>query len=149
MTWRALVALCASACVAAVTVAAGLNVAAAQRFSAPQAHVENVSFEQVTGGVVNIFYDLVSDQADAVFTISVKASDDGGKTFNLKPSAITGDVANVKPGQRKKIVWRSGQDVAVLAFDQLKFDVVATAGQTTPPPPPQPGAAPPPEKSNK
>src|SRR5262249_10325409 len=53
-----------------------------------------------------------------------------------------GDVANVKPGRRKKIVWRSGQDVAVLAFDQLKFDVVATSGQGTPQPAPAPGAPP-------
>jgi hypothetical protein len=112
-----------------------------QRFSPPQGHVENVSFEQVPGGVINIYYDLVSDSPDSVFTIAVKASDDGGKTFTLQPSAITGDVSNVKPGRRKKVVWRSGQDVAVLTFDLLKFDVVATAGQTTPAPGP---AGPPP-----
>jgi len=124
----------------------------AQRFSAPQGHVENVSFEQIAGGVINIYYDLVSDATNAVFSIAVKASDDGGKTFTLQPSAITGDVANVAPGRRRKIVWRSGQDVAVLAFDQLKFDVVATSGQGTPKAEPAPAPAPagaPPAGDNK
>jgi hypothetical protein len=152
MSRRPLVTMLVLACWAASAIMAGPGFAA-QRFNAPQGHVENVSFEQVTGGVINIFYDLVSDTSDAVFTIDVKASDDGGKTFNLKPSAITGDVSDVKAGRRKKIVWRSGQDVAVLAFDQLKFDVVATSGPAGPRPAAEPGApaattTPPPSGSN-
>jgi hypothetical protein len=152
MRRRSVVTVLTLACWTANAIMAGSG-AAAQRFNAPQGHVENVSFEQVTGGVINIFYDLVSDTPNAVFTIDVKASDDGGKTFNLKPSAITGDVADVKAGRRKKIVWRSGQDVAVLAFDQLKFDVVATSGPAGPRPGAEPGAppaaaAPPPSGSN-
>ena len=92
--------------------------------------------EAIAGGEFDIFYDLVSDAPDAVFTITLKASDDGGKTFGLRPSAITGDVANVKPGLRKKIVWRSGQDVAILAYDLLKFDAVATLVPAPPTPSP-------------
>jgi formylglycine-generating enzyme required for sulfatase activity len=50
-------------------------------------------------------------------------------------------VASLKRGPRKKVVWRSGQDVAVLDDELLKFDIVATF---VPPPAPPPPAAPPP-----
>jgi hypothetical protein len=141
-----------SLALASIAIVVWLNVGpgpfAAQRFSAPVGRVENVSFEQIPGGVINIFYDLISDSPDGVFSITVKASDDGGKTFNLTPSAITGDVANVRPGRQKKIVWRSGQDVAVLKFGDLKFDVVATAGTVTPAPEAAAQAPPPSGGSN-
>ena len=105
----------------------------AQVFSAPKGQVENVSFEQLNGGVFNIYYDLRSDAPDATFRVSIQVSDDGGKTFTLTPAAITGDVENVRPGRRKKIVWQSGQDIgAPLSISQLKFNVVAVGGDTTP-----------------
>lgn len=111
----------------------GTGLAYGQVFTPPQGRVENVSFEAAGGGVVNVYYDLVSDSPNALFSVTLQASEDGGRTFSLTPSAISGDVTGVKPGRRKKIVWQSGQDVAVLpGTNLLKFNVLATAGDLTP-----------------
>lgn len=109
------------------------SVEQSQVFSAPKAQIENVSFEQLNGGVFNIYYDLISDSPNATFRVSIQVSDDGGKTFTLTPAAITGDVENVKPGRHKKIVWQSGQDIgAPLAISLLKFNVIAESGPLPP-----------------
>jgi hypothetical protein len=119
----------ACALLALVVIGTGVRNSAihGQVFTAPNAHVENVSFESVGGGVIYVYYDLVSDSSSALFTVRLQVSDDGGKTFSMTPAAITGDVVGVSPGRRKKIVWQSGQDVSVLpGANALRFNVIPT-----------------------
>jgi hypothetical protein len=97
---------------AAVAIAMLLAVSAAsQTFRAPTGRVDNVRFERVAGGVINIYYDLKSDDPAATFAILLDVSLDGGETFALKAVNATGDVGRVAPGPGKRIVWEAGKDV--------------------------------------
>lgn len=128
-----------------LTVAAA-HQAAAQVFTTPKGGAENVTFEQVGGGIVNITYDLVSSDPRAIFAVTLDASQDRGATFTVRPSSVSGDVGpGVKPGTGKRIVWESGRDVERLEIDQFRFRISAQAGplelKADPPPAPAPAPA--------
>jgi hypothetical protein len=105
------------------------RVATAQVFTTPKGEAENVRFEQVGGGTVNIFYDLVASDPRAVFLVTLDASQDRGSTFTVRPTSVSGDVGQgVAPGTGKRIVWESGRDVERLEIDQFRFRISAQAG---------------------
>ena len=69
-----------------------------------QLKVENVSFESV-GNIVKIKYDLSGDY-NKKYKISIRLSDDNGKTFTIFPDFTKGDIGkNMKPGNSKQITW--------------------------------------------
>jgi hypothetical protein len=104
-----------------------------QVFKPPQGVVENVRFEQAQGGVINITYDLKSDDANAVFSVALEVSQDGGKSFNVKATSVSGDIgAGVRPGFTKRIVWAASRDVENLQVDQFRFNIRASAGAVRP-----------------
>src|SRR5262245_33679481 len=132
-------ALIAAACVlAAIAGAAALkepSASASQVFVTPRGQADNVQFTQLAGGVVQITYDLISDDPRAVFSVTLDASDDGGQTWTLKPKSITGDVGpNVSAGRGKRILWEAGRDVETPRFDQFRFRLNPVAGRALPPP---------------
>ncbi len=116
--------------------------ASAQTFVTPKGEAQNVRFEQREGGIVHIFYDLVSSDPRAVFSVMLEASQDKGTTFGMRPPSVTGDAGDgVTPGTGKRIVWDSGKDVERVQIDQFRFRIVATAGPLkveTPPAPTTP-----------
>ena len=123
----------AVAIVAAAHASAGRTRPNEQVFVTPRAQAENVRFAQPRPGLIEVTYDLVSDDPRAVFSVTLDASDDGGQTWNVKPKNMTGDVgANVTPGTGKRIVWEAGKDVEVLKFDQFRFRLNPVAARLPP-----------------
>ena len=79
-------------------------------------------------GVVRVVYEL-NGPADALFTVSLEASTDGGRTFAIRPSAVTGDVGTgVSPGTNKTIAWDTTKDVEELQLDRFVFRIVVSGG---------------------
>jgi hypothetical protein len=102
---------------------------APQTFSTPKGTVENVRFQQGSGGVITVTYDLVADDSRATFAVVLEVSQDGGKTFSTRAANVKGDVgSDIRPGLGKKIVWDAGKDVETLVIDQFRFNVRAVAG---------------------
>jgi len=125
--------LIAVALVAAAHASSSRKPSTEQVFVAPRAQAENVRFAQSRPGLIEVTYDLVSDDPRAVFSVTLDASDDGGQTWNVKPKNMTGDVgANVTPGTGKRIVWEAGKDVEVLRFDQFRFRLNPVAARLPP-----------------
>ena len=107
-----------------------LRPATAQVFVTPQGEAQNVRFEQREAGIVHVFYDLVSNDARALFSVVLEASQDRGSTFGMRPQNLTGDTGKgITPGAGKRIVWDSGKDVERVQIDQFRFRIVATAGR--------------------
>jgi hypothetical protein len=106
----------------------GTSGAGQQIFSATTGRVQNVSFQQLGAGVIEIRYDLVAESPAARFTIDVRVSQDGGRSFSVLAKSVSGDITNVAPGSNRRIVWQSGSDLEALFIDQLRFEVLATAG---------------------
>src|SRR5262245_32280196 len=74
--------------------------------------------ERADSGLIRIVYDLPL-VAGGPFTISLEASDDGGRTFAIRPHAISGDVGpGISPGREKTIAWDSARDVEDLRCDR-------------------------------
>jgi hypothetical protein len=67
--------------------------------------VRNVSVT-VEGDMIEIRYDLVPEDAEGKYTVSIEVSDDGGLTYAAVPRMITGDLGrDIVPGIQKRIVW--------------------------------------------
>jgi hypothetical protein len=82
-----------------------------------------VRTERADAGVVRIVYDL-SGAAGTLVTVSLEASNNGGRTFEIVPRALTGDVGPaVSPGAGKTIVWDTTKDVEDLQLDRYVFRV--------------------------
>ena len=106
---------------------------AGQDFVAVQGRVETVRVEQPGGGLLHVFYDLVADDASAVFTVILEVSLDGGATFGRQAQTVSGDVgAKIPPGRGKRIVWEYGKDVERLQVDRFRFRVLTEAGRARP-----------------
>ncbi len=105
----------------------------AQVFTVPQGQIENVRFEQMTGGVLHVFYDLISEDPDAVFSVELHVSQDAGATFDMIPPSVSGDVGSgITPGVGKRIVWNAGRDVERLQIEQFRFRIVTEAAVAAP-----------------
>jgi hypothetical protein len=122
-----------------------------QVFKTPGGRAENVRVERSAGEVVTISYDLASDDVQAVFTVVLFVSQDGGKTFDLRPKSVAGDVGSgVHVGRGKKIVWQAGRDVESVEMDLFRFSIRTEAANAKPvaaPAPPAPKPAPTPTAS--
>jgi|RhiMethySRZTD1v2_1073278.scaffolds.fasta_scaffold282021_2 hypothetical protein len=112
--------------------------------AAPTARVENLRVTQAASGVIQLTYDLRSDDPAAIFDVVLEVSNDGGATWTVRPSSATGSIgANVTPGLAKGIVWEAGKDVETVQFDQLRFRILPVArARPAPPAPPAPMAPP-------
>jgi hypothetical protein len=95
----------------------------------------------VTGGTVEIRYDLASPQAGLAFDVTIVASEDGGASFPIKLSSVTGDAGpGIIPGTSKRAVWNAARDVERAAFDRFQYRITATAIPRVAPPQSKPGA---------
>ena len=95
-----------------------------QTFRTPAAQVANVRFERAGAGIIRVQYDLLSEDADAVFAITLEVSQDGGQTFELKPRNVKGDIGpNVRPGSNKLIEWDASAEVDTLLVERFRFRV--------------------------
>ncbi len=95
---------------------------------APQGRAENLRVE-VKGGLVDLTFDLLSDESRTPFRISVLVSTDGGATYEPTAVSLTGDVKNVTPGPAKRIVWDAGKDTDNVSLERLRYRLVAEAEQ--------------------
>jgi hypothetical protein len=87
-----------------------------------------VRTERAGAGIVRVVYDL-DGAAGALFSVSLEASTDGGRTFAIRPSAVTGDVgAGVSPGTNKTIAWDTTKDVEELQLERFVFRIVVSGG---------------------
>jgi len=114
--------------------------------AAPAARVENLRVTQAASGVIQLTYDLRSDDPSAVFDVVLEVSNDAGATWTVRPSSATGSIgANVTPGLAKGIVWEAGKDVETVQFDQMRFRIVPVARpRPAPPVAPRPSTGSPP-----
>jgi hypothetical protein len=104
--------------------------AQSQTAAGVRAQAVNVQSEAAGGGVINVTYDLESPDPNAVFSIVLEVSQDGGKTFGVKAASVSGDVGpNVRPGRGKRIVWQAGNDIETVQLDQLRFNIRPAAGR--------------------
>ena len=73
--------------------------------------VSNVEVKQTDIDHVLIRYDVAEPDGDRV-TISLRVSDDGGKTFNVPATKLAGDVGlGISSGTGKEIVWTIDDDI--------------------------------------
>ena len=73
--------------------------------------VSNVVVKQIDIDHVLIRYDVAEADGDRV-KISLRVSDDGGKTFNVQASKLEGDVGQgISSGTGKEIVWTIDDDI--------------------------------------
>ena len=73
--------------------------------------VSNVEVKQTDIDHVLIRYDVAEADGDRV-TISLRVSDDGGKTFNVPATKLAGDVGpGISSGTGKEIVWTIDDDI--------------------------------------
>jgi hypothetical protein len=92
---------------------------------APDA-VSNLS-SVVRGGLVEVSYDLTTDNPSRRFSVALTVSDDGGQTFEIVPRTVSGDVgATVAGGTGKRITWEAARDVETIELGSLRYRVVAT-----------------------
>ena len=80
---------------------------------------------------VRIVYRLIGT-ADKQMTVSVRVSDNGGKSYTVPATHFSGDVGSVGPGieddQELEIVWDAAADVPNSTGDQWKVKVIALDG---------------------
>lgn len=78
------------------------------------------------GNRVVVTYAFIGD-AGAEYEVSLRVSDDGGRSFRIAPSAVSGAIGeNVEPGGEKKIVWDVLDDFPDgLEGDEYRFKVIA------------------------
>jgi len=106
-------------------VAAALITIPAAAFAQTGTPAVNIS-SVVRGGVVVVSYDLVSTDPNAVFSVALEASSDGGKTYGVQPKTVKGDVGtSVRPGVGKQITWEASRDVENLEVDRYRYRVAA------------------------
>lgn len=89
--------------------------------------VKNVSFEQEDDRIV-VKYDLVGKPGKK-YTVTLRGSDNSGRTYGIDPSAVTGDVGkDITSGYEKKIIWRLTADYPQgLEGERFVFKVDAVA----------------------
>lgn len=87
--------------------------------------VQNVRFEQKDEDIY-VYYDL-GGNAGKKHTVSIKLSDDGGRTFQLRPLAVEGAIGKgVQTGRSKRIIWHFSEDFPLgLSGDNFVFSVQA------------------------
>jgi hypothetical protein len=77
-------------------------------FVAPRAQAENVRVAQSRPGLIEVTYDLVSDDPRAVFSVTLDASDDGGQTVDTVSIVLTAATPNATPivqARRNNLKW--------------------------------------------
>lgn len=95
----------------------------------PMARAQEVETRDVQayqqGNRVVVTYAFIGD-AGAEYEVSLRVSDDGGRSFRIEPSAVSGAIGeNVEPGGRKQIMWKVLEDVpGGLEGSDYKFKVV-------------------------
>jgi hypothetical protein len=124
-------------CVTAAIVASLLAGSSFQASVAAAQASQGVANQQVviSGGVVTVAYDLTAADPDAVFSVALEVSEDGGRTF--KPAAtVSGDVgADVKTGASHQIKWDAQKDVDTLQLSDIRYRVAAQRVPREMPPP--------------
>jgi glyoxylase-like metal-dependent hydrolase (beta-lactamase superfamily II) len=134
--WRPFMTIAAAIIVAELTSQAAPAPTQPKRTEAfaPQVRVDNLRVEQPGGGVIYVWYDLVSTDPSSLFAITLEVSLDGGTTFRAR--SVTGDVGpRVAPGAGKRIAWDYGQDVEQLQIDRFRYRVRAEGVAVGPAPP--------------
>src|SRR5262245_53586992 len=111
--------------------ASGIRIATAGEVAAssqdPAVRAENVRFEVADGGIVRVYYDLVSDNPQQVAGVRLMVSRDGGQTFDFTATTVSGDIGPaVGPGTGKQIRWEAARDVERLDAALLRFRIVVT-----------------------
>jgi hypothetical protein len=86
--------LIAVALVAAAHASSSRTPSTEQVFVAPRAQAENVRFAQSRPGLIEVTYDLVSDDPRAVFSVTLDASDDGDRNS----FSFDGPIVVLSPG---------------------------------------------------
>ena len=84
--------------------------------------VKDVRFRPY-GNKVYISYTL---EGKGEYEVSLRVSDDGGRTFSIVPKSLSGAVGKgEEPGNDKGIIWDALRDVPHLEGDDFLFEVVA------------------------
>ena len=87
--------------------------------------VKDVRF-RTYGDKVHIYYTL---EGRGEYEVSLRLSDDGGRTFSTVPKSLSGAVGKgVKPGRDKRIVWDVLRDRPRLEGSDFVFQVLASRG---------------------
>ena len=87
--------------------------------------VKDVRFRtyRAYGDKVHVHYTL---EGKGEYEVSLRLSDDGGRTFSIVPKTVSGAVGKgVKPGRDKRVIWDVLRDVRRLEGDDFVFEVVA------------------------
>lgn len=81
----------------------------------------------VDGRTIEIRYDLLPEQENGRYTVSIEISDNGGRTYEVVPHMIAGDLGrDITPGRNKRIVWMVERDFPRgIDIDRYEFSISA------------------------
>jgi hypothetical protein len=90
--------------------------------------ITKVDFEVLPGDLIEVTYTIYDTEPDAIYSIELFASLDGGFTFPIHAQSVTGDIGSrVVNAGRKSILWKVLDDVPALVSDNLAVKVVGRA----------------------
>ncbi|MFC1619375.1 hypothetical protein ACFL45_05465 [Candidatus Neomarinimicrobiota bacterium] len=90
--------------------------------------ITKVDFEVLPGNLIEVMYSIYDTEPDAVYSIDLYASIDGGYTFPIHAQSVTGDVGSrIMGAGRKSIIWKVLDDVPALVSDNLAVKVAGRA----------------------
>lgn len=90
--------------------------------------ISRVDFEVRPGNLIEVTYSIFDTEPDAIYSIDLWASIDGGYTFPIHAQSVTGDVGpRVVGAGRKSIIWKVLDDVPALVSDHLVMKVTGRA----------------------
>jgi len=85
--------------------------------------ISRVQFRSLPGNLIEVTYTLADSEPNALYSIELQASLDGGYSFPITPASVTGDVGIVRGPGRKAILWKVLDDLPALTADALVFKV--------------------------
>jgi len=93
--------------------------------------ITKVDFEVLPGNLIEVTYTIYDTEPNAVYSIDLYASLDGGYAFPIRAGSVTGDVGRRVVGAgRKSILWKVLDDMPALVSDNLVIKVVGRTRTT-------------------
>ncbi len=93
--------------------------------------ITKVDFEVLPGNLIEVTYTIYDTEPNAVYSIDLYASLDGGYAFPIHAGSVTGDVGlRVVGAGRKSILWKVLDDMPALVSDNLVIKVVGRTRTT-------------------
>ena len=93
--------------------------------------ITRVEYDLLPGNLIEVRYTIYDTEPNALYSVDLYVSLDGGFTFPIHPQSVIGDVGRrVAKAGLKSMLWRVLDDLPSLVSDNLVFKVVARTRPT-------------------